>query len=128
MKRCYVETIENLGEFEFYDGYFIGRIFEGVNANGEFVDALTALIQKYNSGKPVVYVSDRVHSYSLDPVATIDLIQRNNIRYAAVVTYTSQQNRIYNYEIKSIKGAELRSFPNLDEAVNWAKSVLSPDE
>lgn len=125
MKRGCVEIIKNLGEFEFFEGYFIGRIFEGANAGSDFVDALSTLIQKHSPGKPIVYISDRVHSYSLDPVATMDLIERNQIRYAAVVTYTSHQNRIFNYEVRSIKGAELRSFPNLAEAVSWAKSVSS---
>ncbi|MAC45928.1 MAG: hypothetical protein CMI12_03620 [Oceanospirillum sp.] len=123
MKQSCVEVIKNLGEFEFFEGYFIGRIFEGANAGSDFVDALSSLIQKHSPGKPIVYISDRVHSYSLDPVATMELIERNQICYAAVVTYTRQQSRIFSYEVRSIKGAELRSFPNLAEAIRWAKSV-----
>lgn len=125
MKPHCVETIDGLGEFEFYEGYFIGRIFEGVNAGSQFVDALTRLIQKHSKGLPVIYISDRVHSYSLDPVATMDLIERNRIRYAGVVTYTHQQNHIYRYEVKSIKGAELHSFPDLNAAVSWARGLVA---
>lgn len=125
MKPHCVETIDSLGEFEFYEGYFIGRIFEGGNADSQFVDALTELIQKHSEGRSIIYISDRINSYSLDPVATMDLIERNQIRYAGVVTYTNQQNRIYSYEVKSIKGAELHSFPNLKSAVSWARGIVA---
>ena len=79
------EQIAGLGEFEFYEDYFIGRIYEGVNAGSNFVDSLSGLIQKHYSGRPIIYISDRVNSYSLDPIATNDLIRRNNIRFAGVV-------------------------------------------
>ncbi len=92
------ERIDGLGEFEFSEGYIIGRIDDGVNAGPDFVDALTKLIQKHSSGQPIIYISDRVHSYSLDPLATMDLISRNNICYAGVVTYKRQQNKSFSLE------------------------------
>jgi len=84
------EKINGLGEFEFYQSYIIGRIYEGMNAGQIFVSPLTDLIQKCFSGRPTIYISDRINSYSLDPVASIDLIARNNIRFMGIVTYTQR--------------------------------------
>ena len=115
------ERIDGLGEFEFYKSYFIGRIDEGSNAGADFVDNLSALIQKHYSGQPIIYISDRVNSYSIDPVATMDLISRNNICYAGIVTYEQQQMDNYPYEEKTIRGVSMRQFNSLDSAVTWAE-------
>ena len=118
------EHIEGLGDFEFYEGYFIGRIDAGVNAGYDFVDVLSELIQKHSFGQPIIYISDRVHSYSLDPIATTELISRNNIRYAGVVTHTLQQMKNYTFEESLIEDTTMRAFNTLDAAVNWAEQKL----
>lgn len=114
------EQIKGFGEFEFFDGYFIGRINGGVNAGSDFVDALSELIRKQYHGKPIIYISDRVNSYSIDPFATMDLSERNNIRFAAVVTYTHQQKKIFPLEVKVMDRLSMCNFDSLDAALNWA--------
>ena len=118
------ERIQGLGEFEFHEGYFIGRIDYGEHASSKFVNALSELIQKHYHGRPVIYISDRVNSYSLDPVATMGLIERNNIRFAGIVTYTEQQQNMFAYEEQTIKGISMCNFVSLDEALAWAKQKL----
>jgi len=118
------ECINGLGEFEFFEGYFIGRINVGVNAGSNFVDALSELINKHYHGKPVIYISDRVNSYSLDPVATMDLIERNNIRFAGVVVYTQLQEKAYSFEERFIDGITMCDFVSLDAALCWSKQKL----
>ena len=118
------ECIKGLGEFEFFEGYFIGRIYDGVNAGSTFVEALSELIHKHYHGKPVIYISDRVNSYSLDPVATVDLIERNNIRFVGVVVYTRQQETVYSFEERFIKGVPMCNFVSLDAALCWSKQKL----
>lgn len=115
------ERIDGLGDFEFYKGYFIGRIDAGVNAGPEFVDALSDLIKKHLPGQSIVYISDRVHSYSFDPVATMDLISRNNICYAGVVIHNPKQKKYYSFEESFIEGISMCCFSSLDEAVIWAQ-------
>lgn len=117
IKKC----INGLGEFEFFEGYFIGRIYDGVNAGPDFVNELSGLIQKHYHGKPVIYISDRVNSYSLDPIATMDLIERNNIRFAGVITYSQRQKRTYPFEERFIDGITMCNFDSLDAALSWAK-------
>jgi len=115
------ESIENFGDFEFYEDYFIGRIHQGVDAGSHFIDALSELIQKHFARRPVIYISDRVNSYSLDPRATSELIERNDIRFTAVVTYNSRQNYIYSFEEHIIKGTTMCIFDSLESAVEWAR-------
>jgi hypothetical protein len=115
------EKIDGLGEFEFYSNYFIGRMYEGVNAGSSFVDAFSELIQRHYSGRPTIYISDRVNSYSLDPIATNELIKRNNIRYAGVVVYTQQQRNVFSYEKRILQGVTIRSFESLPAAISWTE-------
>ena len=116
-----IEKIRDLGEFEFYEHYVIGRVDEGVDAGSQFVGILTDIIQKHYSGRPIIYISDRVNSYSLDTTAASDLIARNNICFVGFVTYTDRQKRVYPVEEHLIEGAEICSFDYLGAAVKWAK-------
>ena len=118
------ERIDGLGEFELFEGYIIGRIDDGVNAGSNFVDTLSELMQKHYHGRPIIYISDRVNSYSLDPVATMALIERNNIRFAGVVTYTKRQKNIYSIEESIINGITMCCFVSLETALAWAKQKL----
>ena len=115
------EHIRGLGDFEFYDNYFIGRIAEGANASADYVSSLSDLITKHLPGKSPVYISDRVNSYSLDPQATSDLIARNNIKFAGIVVYSPHQKNNIFYEEKVIKGTVMCVFTDIDSAVTWAK-------
>ena len=115
------EKIDGFGEFEFYKNYFVGRIYEGVNAVPDFSDALSELIQKHFSGRPVIYISDRVNSYSVDPLATKELIVRNNIQFTGAVVYTPRQKRISSFEDRIIEETKRCSFDSLDVAVSWAE-------
>lgn len=115
------ENINGLGEFEFYQNYFIGRINEGSNAGTEYVDALSDLIQKHFSGRPVIYISDRVNCYSLDPVATADLIARNEITHVGIVVYSQLQGKTYSFLEKFLEETKICSFESLDAAMSWAE-------
>jgi hypothetical protein len=116
------ESISHLGTFEFFEGYFIGRIDDGVNAGKEHLQELSSLIEKYYSGAPTIYISDRVHSYSIDPIATQNLIANSNIAYAAVVLHSSDQEKSYPLEKIMISNVKLEQFHNLENAVTWAKT------
>ena len=118
------ECINGLGEFEFFEDYFIGRINDGVNAGSSFVDALSELIHKHYHGQPVIYISDRINSYSLDPLATEDLIKRNNICFAGVVVYSQQQENMFSFEEHLIDGITMCHFVSLDAALCWSKQKL----
>ena len=124
MRTLIKERINGFGEFEFYEGYFIGRIDEGVDASFNFVDSLSKLIQRHFSNQPVIYISDRVNSYSLDPVATMDLIARNNICFAGVVIYTKLKKQVFSFEEETIKGISMFYFDDLESAMIWAEQKL----
>jgi hypothetical protein len=116
------ESIPHLGTFEFYDNYFIGRIYDGVDAGKKHIEELNRLINAHYSGAPTIYISDRVHSYSLDPVATQNLIANSNIVYAAVVLYSSPQKESFPLEKMLISNISLEQFNSLDSAIKWAET------
>lgn len=118
------EIIPNFGEFEFYEGYFVGRIYDGVNADEKYVEALSRLIYTHYSGSPVIYISDRVNSYSLDPVATKKLIERNNISHALIITHTEPQQISLHTEKILINNVVMDSFDSVELAIAWAENYI----
>ena len=115
-----LEKISKFGEFEFHKGFVIGRIYEGVNVEEKHIKSLSDLISKYYSGDPIVYISDRVYSYSIDTVATKSLIVDNNICYAAIVTHSNTQKITFPMEKEIIDNVIMKSFHSLDSAIDWA--------
>lgn len=116
-----IEKISGFGEFEFHKGYFIGRIYEGIHAGIDHIKPLSELIARYYSGAPIVYISDRFYTYSIDMVATKKLIDENNIGYVAVVNYSSRQTYFFSIEKRLIDNIQINEFHSLDLAIAWAK-------
>ncbi len=114
------ELIDGFGEFEIYDHFFVGRIFQGINADSAFVEAFQQMKARYFADRPVIYISDRVNSYSLDPLATIELIKNNNIRSVGIVTYSDWQKKCVPIEMKIFEGIDTHLFNSLAEAISWA--------
>ncbi len=121
------ERILGLGTFELHDNFFIGRVDEGVNAGEEFIAPLSSLIQRHYGNKPIGYISDRVNSYSLCPIATNRLMSENNIRYAAIVTYQKHQKMVVHMEKMLLTNTSVQTFEQLGEAVDWVKTLLESD-
>jgi len=93
-----LEKISNFGEFEFHKGFFISRIYEGVNAEERHIKPLSDLLLKHYSGDPIVYVVDRVNSFSISLFATKRFIELNNICYIAIVTHSDLQKFSFSFE------------------------------
>jgi hypothetical protein len=113
-------------ELEFYENYVICRINEGEEINVEKNNLQTDEIVKHFNGRPFVYITHRVNSYSVDPSIYYDSSEIESLVGFAVVgnTYLA----VSNAEIEKLflkKPFEI--FTELDEAITWAQSILKTE-
>ncbi len=107
---------------KFYDNYVISIINEGVTVSKEISDKISEAAINYYQGKHFVYISHRIHSYSVDPHIYKDVSKIKNLAGFVVVSDT----------INSIKSALLEKifldkpfqiFSNLEDGILWANNV-----
>jgi hypothetical protein len=117
------------GEVTICDHYIIGVMNEGENINIEMVSEITSLANKYYKGEPWGYISNRIHSYALDPIVHLEApeFEKNMVAFAAVTHRKETEiTTVIEKEINKIHklGYEFATFTDLDKAKDWVKSVL----
>ncbi len=124
-EQTYLTTHElDLGTFHFYDQVVIGEIREGKSVNLDTALPLLALGYEFYKNKPAVYISNRKHSYSLDPTMHYETLKL--VPYLAgyawvVYNDINEKNARLEARFLQCPNAVHRS---MDTAVAWAYELL----
>lgn len=114
-----------LGKVTFYSNIVVGEVKEGQHVSYENASIASQLIaQTYKGTIPFVYISNRVNSYSMDPVAYKELISLvpNLIGFGAVST--SKRTRMLSNLERIFVKKPMRVFETMDEAFEWSFKLL----
>ncbi len=111
-------------DMQIYDNYLIVIMKEGVIIKPAHNKVLLNVAETYYISKRFVYISNRLHSYSVDPAIYFETSKIENLAGFAVVSKDFKAKS--NAEVEKLfldKPFEI--FNTIDEAVNWAKSILN---
>lgn len=113
----------DIGTVYFYNGIVVFEAKEGVVLSYKtgFYILLKGL--NYLGAKPWVYISNRVHSYSLKPMDYKYLNKVPTLRAIGVVNYSEVGHANAELEAKFCK-KPFQMFDNLTEAAIWGKGYL----
>ncbi|XLS27595.1 hypothetical protein ACJD0Z_10340 [Flavobacteriaceae bacterium M23B6Z8] len=114
----------SFGKMYFFEHMMVSEFKEGIlftyDHAVEFIDKAEAY---YGSEKKLVYISNRVNSYSVDPVDWIKLgFSYKNLLAIGVVNYTFFKKKVFYVE-KMFCRKPMKSFSSLNEAVDWAYEI-----
>ncbi|MBC3847837.1 hypothetical protein H8K90_15680 [Winogradskyella echinorum] len=107
-----------------FDDFFIMEVNEGVHFNSEKLNSVLDEIRNhYGDQKKLAYISNRVNSYSIDPVlwAYFDKDDRMLIA-ASIVSYTDATFMSANIE-KQLSAISMKRSRSLEEAIAWVKRL-----
>ncbi|WOD43048.1 hypothetical protein [Hwangdonia lutea] len=114
------------GNFYFLDQFAISEIHEGVHFNYQMIDIISEeVIKFYNdfkkqNPKKLIYITNKINSYSLDPNSWIKTEAKYGIAYTrAIVNYNSWSHTNAAIE-KMFSKANIKCCHTLDEAIEWA--------
>lgn len=119
------DTIETkIGDFYFFKNFIIAEFKEGSHVSYiEFEDVMELGEAKYQL-RPVGFISNRIHSYSIN---LIDMFENSviliSVKAYAVVYYNEKTLNILGLEDKFFSIPRPR-FDNLIEATDWVNSEL----
>ncbi len=107
---------------KFYDNYVISIINEGVIVSKEISDKISKAAINYYQGKPFVYITHRMHSYSVDPNIYKDVSKIKNL--AGFVVVSDSKTSIKSALLEKIfLNKPFQIFSNLEDGILWANNV-----
>ncbi len=104
-----------------YDNYLVVVIKEGVNLTPSHNNVLLEVTETYFSGKPFVYITHRINSYSVDPKIYFETAKIKNLKGFAVVSKDYKAKTNAKVE-KLFFNKPFKIFSELDDAIAWAKT------
>lgn len=117
------------GVFYFFDHFTISEIHEGIDLNIEMIDDITLEVinfyKDYKKDKPtnLVYISNKVNSYSLDPNSWKKVEEKYGINHTRVIiTYNNWVLSSALIEKKFSKST-IKCCDTLDEGIKWTLSL-----
>jgi hypothetical protein len=107
---------------KFYDNYVVSIINEGVTVSKDISDKICKAATDYYQGKPFVYITHRIHSYSVDPNVYQDVSNIKNL--AGFVVVSDSKSSIKNALLEKIfLHKPFQIFSNLEDAILWAENA-----
>ena len=111
---CEIFVLENV---------LVKQIEEGQIISSNHIDELLQIIDKHFKDKPVVYLSNRTFSYSVDPLVYKEVSKIKNIIGIGIIVSGNQRVQNAFYEGKFYE-KEFEVFRHFYEAMTWANSLL----
>lgn len=120
-----VEHKLDLGRFVFYKNISISEVSEGTHVTFEKVaDMLKIAENVYGNDTPFVYISNRIHSYSIDPLGYYEAIKLfPNLKAYAIVSQNNRRRTLAVLE-KLFMKKPIRVFDDLEKAYEWAEQII----
>lgn len=106
-----------------FDDFLINQIREGVTITTAHNKKLYEVITRHFKKKPVVYISNRIHSYSVDPLTYIETSKIHNLLAMAIVTDNESFKKSAKFESK-FYNKPFAIFDTLSEAITWVNETL----
>ena len=115
----------DFGRFRFYKNLVIGEIFEGAKMDFDKALPLLAIAALYYSEEnPVVYLSDRKTSYSLDPTMHREIFKLFPFFLGyGVIAYNDLNFKVAGLEQRFLL-CPSGVFRSMDEALAWAAGLI----
>ncbi len=110
-------------EIFIFDNYVINQIREGIDIQPHHNDDLNLIIQENFSDKNMVYISNRVNSYSVNPLIYPETESIPNLLAIAIVPETEAKRKSAEFE-RQFFDKPYEIFDTLVEAINWVEKIL----
>ncbi len=120
-----MEKTFSIGRFLFYPNFIVGEFNEGVHVTQKNAAEPIRMAQEiYGTDKPLIYVSHRLNSYSMDPIG-YEAISKMfpNFKGFAIVSENRYRRMIAKLERLFIK-KPIAVFYDLESAFEWGETIL----
>ncbi|WP_281990791.1 hypothetical protein [Aquimarina aggregata] len=110
-------------DIDVYEDYAVARIHEGMITTPENLKVFLKLIDIHYKNKPFVYISHRIHSFSINPAIHAESSKIPNLIGIAVVSEDPLQ-KIQTKVEKVFFKKEFKHFTTIQEALVWKDEII----
>ena len=121
------------GMFHYYDldhaevfvfnDFLIKQVKEGVVVDLEDVGPFKAILDEHFNGKNMAYISNRVTSYSVNPLVYKQAEKISNLVAIAIIPGTDKMRKSAEFE-SQFYNRPFGIFDNLSEAIKWVHKII----
>lgn len=115
------------GELFIFDHFVINQIKEGVVIEPSHNDLLNEIIQQNYKGKNMIYISNRVKSYSVNPLVYPEAEKIPNLIAIGIMPKTRVMRKSAEYE-RQFYDKPYEIFDKLSDAFQWANGLIEKDQ
>lgn len=114
----------SFGEFFLFDTFIISELKEGIHFDwGKIQEVIGMLIDHYGNEPRIGYVSNRVHSYSIEPQLWINFHNDYDFIVATAIISYSDFNYLNATIEKHFTKISLKRCFSLDDAIGWMQDL-----
>jgi|TARA_R110002124_G_scaffold266473_2_gene433382 hypothetical protein len=110
-----------------FDNFLVNQIKEGVTVVPAHNEKLRKVIDEHFANKKMVYISNRVFNYAVDPLTYLDTSKIHNLVAMAIVAKTELAKSNAKLESLFYK-KKFEIFDTLSEAMAWVQKELVDSE
>ncbi len=108
------------GDFYLCNHFFVSEIHEGKHFDWNKVKlVLPMIIEHYGEDGKVVYISNRINSYSSEPQSWEKLLKKHRLIIASAIVYYNKFSFINATLEKHFSKISIKRCLSLDEAIEW---------
>ncbi len=126
-KYIYLEHEEiklPFGYFYFFENFVVSELNEGVHFNWQRVKILSDLVlSHYGKKDDLVYISNRVNSYSIEPQSWLKFDKKYHFFQASGIIAYDQRGGLSVVLERLFSKERIKRFRSLKEAVDWATEL-----
>lgn len=116
--------ILEFGTFYFFKDFIISEISEDVLFDWELASTVIDLAYGHYGDEPdLVYISNRIHSYSIKPQDWLKFFSNKHPLRAMAVVTKSRTSKINLMLEKFFFASRIKTFSNLEDAADWSASL-----
>ena len=112
-----------ISEVFIHENFLINQIREGKHIEPKHVELLEEVIKKHFAVKNVVYISNRVHSYSINPLTYGHVASIKNLVALAIIATNEKAKKAAEFE-RGFYSKPFKIVDTLTEAVAWTYEEL----
>lgn len=123
-QKLIVQHNLEIGTFKFYKNIMLGEINEGMHVDFNSTLVPIQLCHQIYKQAPIIYISNRINSYSIDPVSFYEAIQIiPNLIGFAIVTQNQRRQTLACLE-KLFMQKPIDVFAEMADAFTWGTNLL----
>lgn len=114
------------GNYYLFEKFFVAELNEGIHLDWDKVKLISEeLIAFYGENPKLIFISNRINGYSIEPQNWVRLEEEYNIMFAsAIIVYNKPSSLSVSLE-KHFAENNIKQFSSIKEAIDWANQLTA---